>query len=53
VADSIFEDPRLAGIYDPPDADRSDLELYAALVDELGAKTVLDLGCGTGTPDGG
>ncbi|MEV1288819.1 class I SAM-dependent methyltransferase [Micromonospora sp. NPDC049679] len=31
------------------DADRSDLDLYAALVDEFTARTVLDIGCGTGT----
>ena len=49
MADPIFEDPRLAAIYDPLDADRSDLDVYAALVDELGAATVLDVGCGTGT----
>ncbi|WP_413319125.1 class I SAM-dependent methyltransferase [Agrococcus sp. 1P02AA] len=50
MADAIFEDPRLAAVYDALDADRSDLEVYAALVaDELGARTALDIGCGTGT----
>jgi 2-polyprenyl-3-methyl-5-hydroxy-6-metoxy-1,4-benzoquinol methylase len=49
VADAIFEDPRLAQVYDPLDPDRSDLEVYVALVDELGARSVLDIGCGTGT----
>lgn len=48
MADAIFEDPRLADIYDALDLDRSDLDVYAALVDELGARLVLDLGCGTG-----
>ena len=49
MADAQYEHPRLTGIYDALDADRSDLEVYAALVDELGARTVLDIGCGTGT----
>jgi hypothetical protein len=49
VADAIFEEPRLAEIYDAIDGDRSDLNAYAALVDELGAHVVLDVGCGTGT----
>lgn len=50
MADAIFEDPRLAAVYDPLDPDRSDLEVYAAIaVDELGARSVLDIGCGTGT----
>jgi SAM-dependent methyltransferase len=49
VADALFEDPRLAGIYDPLDPDRSDLDAYIALAESLGARTVLDIGCGTGT----
>jgi SAM-dependent methyltransferase len=49
VADAIFEDPRLAQVYDPLDPDRSDLDVYVALVDELDAHSVLDIGCGTGT----
>jgi SAM-dependent methyltransferase len=49
VADQIFEHPRLTAIYDALDPDRSDLEVYATIVDELGARTVLDIGCGTGT----
>jgi SAM-dependent methyltransferase len=49
VADAIFEEPRLARIYDPMDPDRSDLNAYLALADELGARSVLDIGCGTGT----
>jgi SAM-dependent methyltransferase len=40
---------RVAELSDPFDPDRSDLEVYAAMVDELGAKSVLDVGCGTGT----
>ena len=49
MADSHFEVPRLAEIYDPLDPDRSDLDAYAALTAEFGARTVLDIGCGTGT----
>ncbi|HET8969157.1 MAG TPA: class I SAM-dependent methyltransferase [Gaiellaceae bacterium] len=49
MADVIFEHPRLAAIYDVLDADRSDLDVYAAIADELGARSVLDVGCGTGT----
>jgi hypothetical protein len=47
VADAIFEQRRLAEIYDPLDPNRSDLEVYAALVEAFGARTVLDIGCGT------
>lgn len=49
MADPHFEIPRLAEIYDHFDPDRPDLDVYAALVEELGARVVLDIGCGTGT----
>ena len=49
MVDACFSDPRLAGVYDALDDDRSDLDVYAALIDELGASSVLDIGCGTGT----
>jgi SAM-dependent methyltransferase len=49
MADTQFEDPRLAALYDPLDPDRSDLDVYAAIADELGARSILDVGCGTGT----
>jgi SAM-dependent methyltransferase len=49
VADAIFEERRLAEIYDPMDPDRSDLDAYVALAEGLGARSVLDIGCGTGT----
>lgn len=49
MPDALFEVPRLAAVYDVLDPDRSDLDVYCGIVDELGAKTVLDVGCGTGT----
>jgi SAM-dependent methyltransferase len=49
VADALFADPRLAAVYDLLDPDRSDLDAYVAIVAEFGARTVLDIGCGTGT----
>lgn len=49
MADAIFEDGRLAEIYDPLDPDRTDLDAYIALVGEFGIRSVLDIGCGTGT----
>lgn len=49
MADEEFRHPRLAAIYDAIDPDRGDLDAYLALIDELGARRVLDVGCGTGT----
>lgn len=49
MPDPVFDDPRLARIYDPLDPVRSDLDVYAAIVDEFSARSVLDVGCGTGT----
>ena len=50
MPDAIFEHPRLTAIYDALiDPDRSDLDVYVAIADELGAQSVLDVGCGTGT----
>jgi SAM-dependent methyltransferase len=49
MPDEIFEHPRLAAIYDALESDRSDLDVYVAIADELGARRVLDVGCGTGT----
>lgn len=49
MADAIFEDPRLARVYDPLDPDRADLDAYVTLAETFGARTVCDIGCGTGT----
>ena len=50
MPDAIFEEPRLADIYDLlDDPERPDLVPYMAMVKELGGTSVLDVGCGTGT----
>ncbi len=49
MPDAIFEQRRLAAIYDALDPDRSDLDVYVDLAAKLGARRVLDVGCGTGT----
>ena len=49
MVDAHYTEPRLAALYDPLDPDRSDLEVYAAMAAEFGARSVLDIGCGTGT----
>ncbi|MFB7552630.1 class I SAM-dependent methyltransferase [Streptomyces sp. NPDC056154] len=48
MADECFAHPRLAAIYDPLDPDRSDLDAYLGMAQELKARSVLDIGCGTG-----
>lgn len=48
MADALFEDPRLVATYDTFDGPRDDLDHYEAIIDELGARSVLDVGCGTG-----
>jgi len=49
VVDAHYTEPRLAALYDPLESDRPDLEVYAAMAAEFGARSVLDIGCGTGT----
>jgi SAM-dependent methyltransferase len=49
MADRVFEDPRLAALYDAFEAGRSDLQVYLAIARKLNARQVLDVGCGTGT----
>ncbi|MFH8791240.1 class I SAM-dependent methyltransferase [Streptomyces sp. NPDC017941] len=48
MADEMFQDPRLAALYDVLDPDRGDLDAYVGIVTEFGARRVIDLGCGTG-----
>jgi len=45
----LVRQPRLAEVHDAFDHDRADLDAYVAIVEELGAASVVDLGCGTGT----
>src|SRR5919109_217329 len=50
MPDLLFDDPRLAAIYDYlEDPLRPDLDPYVALAGEFGAQTIVDIGCGTGT----
>ncbi|MEE6283126.1 hypothetical protein [Georgenia sunbinii] len=49
MPDAAFDDPRLAATYDQFEGDRDDLDAYMGIVEELGARSVLDIGCGTGT----
>lgn len=48
MSDEEFRIPRLAAIYDALDPDRSDLDAYLGIAEELRARRVLDVGCGTG-----
>jgi SAM-dependent methyltransferase len=48
MADECFGHPRLAAVYDPLDPDRGDLDAYLGIAQELKARSVLDIGCGTG-----
>lgn len=47
--DPAFADPRLAVLYDALDDDRSDLDAYVAIAEEVAAARVVDVGCGTGS----
>ena len=46
---SAADAKRIAELSDPFDPDRSDLDVYLAMVEDFGASSVLDVGCGTGT----
>ncbi|MBP0456906.1 class I SAM-dependent methyltransferase [Streptomyces montanisoli] len=48
MTDEEFRHPALAAIYDALDPDRGDLDAYVRAVGEFGARSVLDVGCGTG-----
>jgi 2-polyprenyl-3-methyl-5-hydroxy-6-metoxy-1,4-benzoquinol methylase len=47
--DATFSDPRQAVLYDVFNNDRSDLEAYVTIADEVKAHRVVDVGCGTGS----
>ena len=47
--DATFSDPRQAVLYDVFNNDRSDLEAYVTIADEIKAHRVVDVGCGTGS----
>jgi SAM-dependent methyltransferase len=47
--DAVFAEPRQAVLYDVFDNDRGDLEAYERIADEVGARHVVDVGCGTGS----
>ena len=47
--DATFSDPRQAVLYDVFNHDRSDLEAYVTIADEVKAHRVVDVGCGTGS----
>src|SRR5690349_24326547 len=49
MADAVFGEPRLAAIYDAVEGERrADLDHYLAIAEEFGARSLLDVGCGTG-----
>ncbi|WP_112244295.1 class I SAM-dependent methyltransferase [Kribbella monticola] len=48
MVDALFGDRRLVGVYDALEEGRGDLEVYVGMVGEFGARSVLDVGCGTG-----
>lgn len=43
-----YEDSRLVDLYDIDNPDGPDHDFYRSLADEIGASSILDLGCGTG-----
>ncbi|WP_150460206.1 class I SAM-dependent methyltransferase [Nesterenkonia ebinurensis] len=49
MPDMHYTHLRLARVYDPLDPDRSDLDTYIELIEDMGAAAVLDVGCGTGS----
>jgi SAM-dependent methyltransferase len=46
--DDHYTDPRLAALYDLENSGREDIDFSLALAEEVGARDVVDLGCGTG-----
>lgn len=48
MADDPYGDAQLVTLYDIDNPGGDDHDFYRALADEIGARTVIDLGCGTG-----
>lgn len=48
MSDVLFEDGRLAALYDEHCSGRDDTDFYVELASRLGVDSVVDLGCGTG-----
>jgi ubiquinone/menaquinone biosynthesis C-methylase UbiE len=46
--DDPYRDPDLVELYDLDNPDGEDHAYYRALADEIGARSIIDLGCGTG-----
>lgn len=49
MAVNEFDHPFVAATYDQVEGSREDLDQYAGIAEELGARSVLDIGAGTGT----
>ena len=49
ASNPAFTDPRLVALYDTDNPPGADHDYYRGLADELDARTVIDLGCGTGS----
>ena len=47
--DATFSDPRQAVLYDVFNNDRSDLDAYVTIAEEVEAHRVVDVDCGTGS----
>jgi SAM-dependent methyltransferase len=45
---NIYDDPRIAAVYDLENTSRVDTDFYLDLAAELEATTVVDIGCGAG-----
>ena len=49
MVDAHFAEPRLVALYDVLEGERDDLDAYLAITEEVGARSIVDIGCGTGT----
>lgn len=48
IVSGPFDEPRLTAFYDTENSGRHDIDFYLALAEELSARHVVDIGCGTG-----